>query len=205
MRLTSLALAGVIVTYGVVQAQSPAAGQTGHEGHTMPAPAAAAPSPARVMTPAPVIGDIPLIDSGNRATSLRDVLATDDPVFVNFIFTTCTTICPVMSAGFAQFHETLAAGRDRVRLVSISVDPTVDTPAALRAYAARYRAGASWQFFTGTPASVEAAQRAFVAYRGGRNNHAPATYFRRGRNAPWQSVTGFSSADTLLTLFRGRS
>jgi protein SCO1/2 len=156
------------------------------------------------MTPAPVIGDIPLIDSENRTTSLRDAVASDGPVFVNFIFTSCTTVCPVMSAGFAQLQNALGAERDRVRLVSISIDPDVDTVATLRAYASRYRAGASWRFLTGSRASVEAAQQAFGAYRGDKSNHAPATYFRRGPDGPWDAVNGLSSAEALLGLYRNR-
>lgn len=175
---------------------------TGHDGHT---PSAAAPPAATLLAPQPVIGEIPLVDSHNRLTSLRDALDTDDPVFVNFIFTSCTTVCPIMSAGFAQFHDRLGTDRDRVRLVSISIDPEVDTAAALAAYAARYRAGASWQFLTGTAPGIEAALRAFGAYRGDKTNHAPATYVRRGRTAPWQVVSGLSSAETLLSLVRGPS
>lgn len=202
MRPAALVLAGVLYGVGALQAQQPAS-HTGHEGHTAPS---AAPAMAPLLAPPPVIGDIPLIDRDNRHTSLREALDTDGPVFVNFIFTSCTTVCPVMSAGFAQFHDRLGAdpGR-RVRLVSISIDPEVDTAATLAAYAARYRAGASWQFLTGTTAGIEAAQRAFGAYRGDKTNHAPATYFRRARTAPWRVVSGLSSAETLLSLLRGPS
>ncbi len=200
MRPAAFVVASVIFGCGAIQAQQPAS-RTGHEGHSAP-PAAAL---ARVMTPAPVIGDIPLIDRANRTTSLRAAVDTDDPVFLNFIFTTCTTVCPVMSAGFAQLHDQLGADRGRVRLVSISIDPEVDTVLTLRAYAERYHAGESWRFFTGSPDSITAAQRVFGAYRGDKTNHAPATYFRRGRAAPWQVVSGLSSAETLLTLVRGPS
>ncbi len=201
MRPAALMLAGVLYACGALQAQQPGS-RTGHEGHTA---SAAAPATAPVLVPPPVISDIPLIDRDNRKTSLLEAIDTDGPVFVNFIFTSCTTICPVMSAGFAQFHDQLGAQRSGVRLVSISIDPEVDTTAALRVYAARYHASRSWQFLTGTTAGVAAAQRAFGAYRGDKTNHAPATYFRRGRTAPWQVVSGLSSAETLLALVRSQS
>jgi cytochrome oxidase Cu insertion factor (SCO1/SenC/PrrC family) len=89
-----------------------------------------------------------------------------------------------------------------VRLVSISIDPETDSVETLRAYAARHRAGASWRFLTGTPATTEAAQRAFGAYRGDRNNHAPATYLRRTRDSPWEVLDGLASAGTLLGAYR---
>jgi protein SCO1/2 len=169
--------------------------------------AAAAPeTPAsHVMTPQPVIGDITLVDQEGRPTSLREAIGSDTPVLVNFIFTSCTTICPVMSTGFAQFQERLGAERDRVRLVSISIDAETDTVDALREYAARYRAGPSWRFLTGTREAVEAAQRSFGAYRGDKGNHVPGTYLRRSVNAEWESVDGLSSAGRLLRAYRGDS
>ncbi len=73
----------------------------------------------------------------------------------------------------------------------------------LRAYAARYHAPASWQFLTGTPAAIEAAQRAFGSYRGGKNNHEAATFVRSAAGAPWIALDGFSSAETLLHAVMG--
>lgn len=181
-------------------AQAPP-GHEGHEAHM--AAAAAKPSATRVMSPQPVVGNVPLVDHQGRATSLRQAIDADVPVLVNFIFTSCTTVCPIMSAGFAQLHERLGSERDRVRLVSISIDPETDTVEALRAYGARYQAGATWQFLTGTATASEAAQRAFGSYRGDRNNHAPATYLRRTRDSPWESLEGLSSAEALLRAYRG--
>jgi protein SCO1/2 len=176
-------------------------GHEGHEGHL--AAAAATPSRMRVMSPQPVVGDVPLVDHRGRATSLRHAIDADVPVLVNFIFTSCTTVCPIMSAGFAQLHERLGPERDRVRLVSISIDPETDTVDALRAYGARYHASDSWQLLTGTATASEAAQRAFGAYRGDKNNHAPATYLRRTRDSPWEALDGLSSAEMLLRATRG--
>jgi protein SCO1/2 len=173
---------------------------SGHEGHTVTMAAAPA---ARVLMPQPTLADVALVDHRGDETSLRNVLDTDKPVLLNFIFTSCTTICPVMTTGFAQLQDRLGADRADVRLVSISIDPEIDTVETLRSYAERYGAGDSWRFLTGTPASVEAAQRAFGAYRGGKNNHAPVTFFRRSQGSPWQAVDGLSSAEALLRAYRG--
>lgn len=174
-----------------------------HEGHAahlaQPKPEA---SP-RVMSPQPAIGEVTLIDHLGRPTSLRRVLSTEKPVLVNFIFTSCTTICPVMTTGFAQFQANLGDARDSVQLVSISIDPEIDTVDTLRHYADKYRAGASWEFLTGTRAAVEAAQRAFGAFRGDKTNHAPVTYIRRSPASPWESIDGLLSAETLLRAYRG--
>ena len=43
------------------------------------------------------------------------------PVVLNFVYTTCTTVCPVLSHSFADFQRKLGAERDKVRMVSISI------------------------------------------------------------------------------------
>jgi protein SCO1/2 len=184
---------GIAITAPRANAQT----QTGHEGHMAQMAAAPKEPAARVLTPAPAIDDIPFVDQNGRATTLGEAVGSDDPVLVNFIFTTCTTICPVMSAGMSQLLTNLAAEQDRVRVVSISIDPENDTVQALRAYAARYHAPPSWQFLRGTPAATEAAQRAFGSYRGGKNNHEAGTFVRSAAAAPWIALDGFSSAQTL--------
>jgi protein SCO1/2 len=183
-------------------AATPVFSQThaGHEGHVAPPESGA--QTARVMTPQPVIGEMALVDQHGRATSLREALDTDMPVLVNFIFTSCTTICPVMTTGFARLQATRTLERDQVRLISISIDPETDTVDVLRAYSARYEAGPAWQFLTGSRAAVEAAQRAFGAYRGDRSNHAPVTYVRRTPTSQWEALDGLASADALMRTYR---
>jgi protein SCO1/2 len=63
------------------------------------------------------------------------------PVVMNFIYTTCTTIFPLSSQVFELFQRRLGAKRNRVHLVSISIDPKEGTAGQLRQYAERYYAG----------------------------------------------------------------
>ena len=121
---------------------------------------------ARVMDPQPVIGGVSLVDVEGRTVTLRDALTSDSPVMVNFIFTSCTTICPVMSAGFSQLARRLATENRPVRLVSISIDPEYDTPARLREYAEYLGARDNWVFLTGSRADSEAAQKALRRIQG---------------------------------------
>jgi protein SCO1/2 len=168
-----------------------------HAAHRAALTAAEQGPTARVLEPQPAIPEVGLVDQEGRRTTLREALATDKPVLVNFIFTSCTTICPVMSAGMSQFLANLGPERERVLVVSVSIDPETDTVDVLKRYAERYHAPASWRFLTGSRSAVEAAQRAFDSYRGGRNNHAPGTFVRAAPDASWIALDGFSSADTL--------
>jgi protein SCO1/2 len=189
-------LAGVVMLASAAHAaaQVPA----GHEAHLAQLAAAEKGPTVRLMDPQPDLSEVALVDQAGRRTTLRDALTSDTPVLVNFIFTSCTTICPVMSAGMAQFIANLGTGQDHVRVVSISIDPENDTVETLRAYAERYHAPPSWRFLTGPATAIEAAQRAFGSYRGGKFNHTPATFVRSARDAPWIALDGFTSAQTLL-------
>ncbi len=74
------------------------------------------------------------------AVRLRELLASQDPVMMNFIFTTCGAICPVMSKVFSEVPGSLGAQAGKLRMVSISIDPENDTPAQLKSYAKTYGA-----------------------------------------------------------------
>ena len=127
------------------------------------------------------IPDVKLVDADGAAVPLRSELADQDrPVILNFIFTSCTAICPVMSATFSQVQAALGPEREAVRMVSISIDPEQDTPAALKAYAGKFGARPQWQMLTGSLDDSIAVQRAFDVYRGDKMNHQPATFLRAG-------------------------
>jgi protein SCO1 len=203
-KINTLLVVGIATGLAWGAAGTPAFAQDDpHAHHKMAMAAPPTPSPARVMETQPQIADVSLVDQDGKTVSLREAVAGDEPVMVNFIFTSCTTICPVMSAGFAQLDARLAARHQRVRLVSISIDPEVDTPAKLREYAAGLNAGPDWRFLTGTPGASEAAQRAFGAFRGAKESHSASTFIRRTANGPWEKIDGLSSADTLQRAYTG--
>src|SRR5882757_564676 len=121
------------------------------------------------------------------------------PLVVNFIYTSCTTICPMNSQVFEQFQEDLGAERKSVHLVSISIDPEQDTPAHLRKYAAQFHAQRGWDHYTGKLADIIAVQQAFGAYRGDKMSHTPLTLMRPSPGKPWVRFDGFARADDLMT------
>lgn len=138
---------------------------------------------------------VALVRDDGQAVTLPDALDDGRPVVLDFVFTTCTTICPVSSRVFAQLQERLRG--ERVHLVSISIDPEQDTPARLAEYARRYGAGPGWRHYTGTVEASVAVQRAFDAYRGDKMNHTPVTFLRAAPGRPWVRLDGFASAEEL--------
>ena len=130
------------------------------------------------------------------ATSLDE----QRPVLLNFIFTSCTTVCPPMSQIFAALQERLGPRRDQVQMVSVSIDPEHDSPARLREYAGRFSAGPQWRFHTGSTDAVDAVQRAFNVYRPDKMGHTPVTFIRPKGSAPghWRRLDGYATPDELL-------
>jgi protein SCO1/2 len=148
------------------------------------------------------VPQIRLVRDDGKTVSLPDELNDGRPVVVSFIFTTCTAICPLISQTLAQLQRKLGPDRDRVHLVSISIDPEQDTPARLAAYARKYDAGPEWRYYTGTVSASVATQRAFDVYRGDKMNHVPVTLLRAAPDKPWVRIEGFATANDLLAEIR---
>ncbi len=64
-----------------------------------------------------------------------------------------------MTANLARAQELLRSRNEPVTILTITVDPVNDTPAVLKQYAAKFKAGPGWQFLTGTPDNVALVSR----------------------------------------------
>lgn len=124
------------------------------------------------------------------------------PVMLNFMYTSCTAICPVTTQVFSQVQDKLGADKTKLHMVSVSIDPEYDTPARLDAFAKKYKAGTQWHFYTGTRDASIAVQKAFDAYRGDKMNHVPVTYLRAAPGKPWVRLDGLRSPDDLVKELR---
>lgn len=144
------------------------------------------------------IPPIQLVREDGKHVSLDEELNDGRPMVLNFIYTTCTTVCPLTSQTFADLQDKLGNERDRVHMVSISIDPEQDTPEVLARYARKYGAMQQWRFYTGTVEASIAAQRAFDVYRGGKMKHNPVTFIRSAPGKQWLRIEGFAKTDELM-------
>jgi protein SCO1/2 len=143
------------------------------------------------------IPDVELLDQSGASVSLRALLDTEQPIALNFIFTTCTTICPVMTATFAQMRRTLGDAGDQLRLVSISIDPEYDRPDKLKAYSEQFGAGSGWDFLTGDSADIVRVLKSFDTYAGSKMNHQPITLLKSPGSESWTRINGLASGKDL--------
>ena len=85
---------------------------------------------------------------------------------VTFIYATCKDTCPLLTAKMAMIQRKFGADfGPRVRFMSITVEPEVDTPVVLKAYAGKFDADlAGWSFLTGTGAEIQDVVRRYGAF-----------------------------------------
>ena len=127
--------------------------------HVPGAPQEVPPTSATPNTKAPAF--VLLNQEGNRfdSTTLHGKV-----VVLNFIFTTCTDVCPLFTANLAQLQRTLKNEQGNVFFVSISTDPEVDSPKVLKSYAQRYGADfQNWAFLTGSEAQLQRVWKASMS------------------------------------------
>jgi len=109
--------------------------------------------------PLPVYGQVPSFRLISQTGEPFDRKTLDGKIWVaDFIFTNCTGPCPRMSSQMRRI-QTLVTGLADVRMVSFSVDPDRDTPAALAEYAKRFHAQPGWFFLTGDRTTLDALDR----------------------------------------------
>ena len=140
--------------------------------------------------------DVALTDETGRAVHFYADIAKDKTVAVNFIFTSCSTICQPMSGTFAK-AETLL-GKRNARLVSISIDPETDTPQKLAEWKKRFRGGASWTLLTGPQEEVDKLRKSLGVFTPDRINHTPMVVVFNEPSGKTTRVNGLTSAQAII-------
>lgn len=138
--------------------------------------------------------DAELMDqNGVQVRFVSDVVG-DRIIALNFIYTDCSTACPVVSAIFSKLQGQLGEKlKQDVRLVSLSVNPAADTPERLKAYAKRFHAGSEWVWLTGEKAQVDALLKGLGVYSIDYTTHAPLILVGDPMRNVWTRFNGFAN------------
>lgn len=144
--------------------------------------------------------DVVLTDQDGHSVHFN-ALVQDKIAVINTVFTTCTTICPVMGANFTRLQKLLGprAGTD-VLLVSISIDPTNDTPQRLKAWKERFHPGPGWTLLTGPKEDVDYLLKTLQMFVAAREEHSPLTLIGSGRTGEWRRVSALAGPSQLAEI-----
>jgi protein SCO1/2 len=144
-----------------------------------------------------------ITQDGKRVRFYSDVLK-GKVVVINSFFSTCQGSCMPMNRNFKKVADLLGGkvGRD-VFLVSITVDPQMDTPAALKTYANSLHAPTGWVFLTGPKENVDFILHKLGHYVADKNDHLNIMIVGNERTGLWKKAFGLAPAPELAKIVEG--
>ena len=154
-----------------------------------PALTHATPARSATETAAGYFPNTVLLTEDNAPIRFFDDLLKGKTVVINFMFTTCTGVCPAMTANLAKVQEYLGerVGKD-INMISISVDPAVDTPGALKKYAANYKVKRGWYFLTGAKADIDLVLRKVGGFVEQKTDHTSILIIGNIQTGEWAKM-----------------
>jgi protein SCO1 len=145
--------------------------------------------------------DIELVNHDGEKMRFYSDLLQGKIVIINSFFATCQGSCLPLMRNLQKVQEALAdrLGKD-ARIISISVDPAVDTPAALKAYANKLKAKPGWYFLTGDKASVEFALKKLGQFVESKESHLNIFIIGNERTGLWKKAFGLAKSEDIVTV-----
>jgi protein SCO1/2 len=145
--------------------------------------------------------DTVLLNQNGEKMRLYSDLLKGKTVIINSFFATCQGSCLPMSRNLAKVQDALGdrLGKDAV-IISISVDPTVDTPPALKAYAKKLNARPGWYFMTGDKQNVDFALKKLGQFVDDKQDHLNIFIIGNERTGLWKKAFGLAPPEELVKL-----
>jgi len=143
--------------------------------------------------------DVVLLNQDAEEVQFVSDVVGDKIVVMDFVYTTCTTVCPVLTALFTQVQTQL--GDDlggEVVMVSMTVDAARDTPARLKAYATKHRVREGWTWLTGPKPTMDDVLTGLGAFSVSFEDHPAMVIVGDGRTGEWKRMFGFPNPDRIM-------
>src|SRR5262245_44235760 len=143
--------------------------------------------------------DVELINQNGEKMRFYSDLLQGKVVVINSFFATCKASCLPLNRNLELVQEALGErlGKD-VYILSISVDPTVDTPPNLKAYAKKLNARPGWYFLTGTKENVEFALKKIGQFVPDKQDHLNIFIIGNERTGLWKKAFGLAKSEELI-------
>ena len=143
--------------------------------------------------------NVPVQDQDGETWEFYDDLLDGRVVVINFVYTACSSLCPLTTARLARIADRLGdrLGRD-VFFYSISVDPERDFPEALKSFSSAFHDGPGWKFLTGKPEDMAKIYYALGNRSRELSGHMNDLILGNAGSGEWSRNSIFSEEDTLL-------
>jgi protein SCO1/2 len=161
-----------------------------------PAPQEAKPAQSPSQT---YFTDVVLVNQNGEKMRFYSDLLRDKVVVINSFFATCPGSCLPMERNLEKMQEALGdrVGKD-VHIISISVDPLVDTPANLKEYAKKLHAKPGWYFLTGEKQNVDLALKKLGHLVANKQDHLNIFIIGNERTGLWKKAFGLAQSEELI-------
>jgi protein SCO1 len=147
------------------------------------------------------IPDVVLLNQDGEQVRFYSDLVKNKVVAINFIFTTCTTICPPMGAHFSKLQKLMGERVNKdFHLISISVDPLTDTSQRLKAWGEKFNAGPGWTLLTGPKHDVVKLLKALGVFTADKWDHTPLVLIGNEATGRWVRADGLASPAKLAEI-----
>lgn len=132
------------------------------------------------------LADVLMTDRNGRQIRFATEAVGDRIVAINFIYTNCRTLCPFASATFKLTQDRLGdrLGRE-VRLISLSIDPSADTPERLKEFSDSFEPAPGWLWLTGQRQAMDSALQGLGIVASDFKEHAPLTLVGDAKFGRW--------------------
>ena len=145
--------------------------------------------------------DTVLINQDGQRLRFYTDLMKNKTVIIDSFFASCKASCLPLNRNLEQIQKALGdrLGKD-VYILSISVDPTVDRPPALKAYAKKFNARPGWYFLTGDKANVELVLKKLGQFAEDKNDHTNIFLIGNDRTGLWKKALGLAKSEELIKI-----
>lgn len=202
-KLKSFVVLGGLILLGTVSAEAQKSDKHRH-GHTISTPPTVNEiQPVRI--PNLTIPDVEVLDQEGRKQKFYTDLVKNKIVVINFVFTTCKSMCPLLGANFSKLQAALGERLNKeVFLISVSTDPETDSPEKLKAWGEKYKAKDGWTLVTGNKEQLTLLLQVFTGDGPRTGYHIPSVYIVSGivsgANNTHLPAYGLASAEDVLKL-----
>lgn len=143
--------------------------------------------------------DIVLLNQDGEKMRFYSDLLQGKTVIINSFFASCQGSCLPITRNLQKVQEALGdrLGKD-ARIISISVDPAVDTPGELKAFGKKFQARPGWYFLTGSKENVEFVLQKLGQFVENKNDHYNIIIVGNNSTGLWKKAFGLAKSEELV-------
>jgi len=198
IRFPLLFLLTLVPAYGAQMEEHEKGDHSGHEMHRQMMEKAPSDDLMNVKVQ---LHDLELLTQEGTPIRFKSEAIQDKLVAMTFVYTNCTTICPVFNALFGQLQDLLGDRlEEEVRLITMTLDPARDLPQRMSREARKFNAKTGWLYLTGEKQNVDQVLKGLDAFFADFTQHPPMVLLGDGQTGTWKRYNGFPRPQELLAL-----